>query len=99
MANVKVEVWLHSFLTQTGRDNSRLLRPGKGPRFPLNRRLDEFHSRYGRFWQRASLPVQPVASRYADCALLAPELNDLRSKLMDFAIYMKSDVACEGAAV
>lgn len=75
------------------------LRPGKGPRFPLNRRLDEFHSRSWLFWKRHSLPVQPVASRCADCAVLAPEQNDLRSELIDFAIYTKSEIACEGAAV
>jgi hypothetical protein len=60
------------------------LPPGKSPRYPLNTRLGAPQSRSGRrgddkiydpSWTRSPtlFVVQPVASRYTDCAIPAPQ--------------------------
>ena len=43
--------------------------------------------------------VQPVASRYTDYVIPAPQQNNLRSELTDFAIYTKSEIGLDGSAV
>jgi len=83
-----VEVWLYSFFNLgakwCGWSTSRpgRLTPGN-PRFPLYRRLGGPQGRSGRV-RKISLPsgfdprtVQPLASRYTDCAI--PALTDQRT--------------------
>jgi hypothetical protein len=68
--------WVVSFMPQL------LYARGKSPRYPLDRRLGKPHSWSGWRGEENSLPyqdlncdltvVQPVASRYTNCAILAP---------------------------
>jgi hypothetical protein len=77
--NVKLplyqNVWIQVFLTSAlvGVQWSAL-HPGKGPRYPLDRRLGGPHNRSGRCgdWNSDSSVLQPVTSRYTDWAIPAP---------------------------
>jgi hypothetical protein len=87
-----VDVQIHIFLTSevSGPLHAPDALPGgKSPRYPLDRRLGGPQSRSGRRGENScpyrdsnSDPsvVQPVASRYTDCAIPAPPTNHCNYK-------------------
>jgi hypothetical protein len=74
------------------------LPPGKSPRYPFYRRLGGPQSWYGRYGEvkiftlsglELPLPlvVQPVASRYTDWAIPAPQIKIYNDLILHIAMY------------